>query len=128
MDRIVLTKEEAAWFSRNLIKTKTILEAAGRKDPEALERQTYKTIVKLQKEAQEIAYTLSQLGDEPFEFEMILPRKLRSVVGRMIEATIKTLTDVVIPEYARRGAEFQEHQLDASRKVELLLKMRKKFK
>jgi hypothetical protein len=128
MHKVVLDKEEARWFSRNLIKTKTLLEAAGKKDPAILDRTTYRTIATMEKQAGEIISALNQLGEEPYEFELQIGRKHRVVVGQMIDSTIKALETMIIPEYTRRGENFRGYKLEAEWKVALLKTLRRKFK
>lgn len=126
--RVKLNKEEAAWLARNTLKTKTILEAASKKDPETLERKTYKTVCKLAGDARDIQNALDSFGDNPFEIELLLQRSTKSVAGDMIEATIKTLESVIIPEYVRRGPEYTTYLDEAKAKVGMLKTLRRKFK
>ena len=126
MNRVVLTKEEARWLSRNLVKTKMILEAASKKDAEILERSTYKVIKSLNPEAVEMASILDQLGDEPYEFEIMLKEKQKKVLHSLVEKTIKSLSDVLLPAYERKN--LPEYTEDTKRKIELLKIMVRKFR
>lgn len=122
-----LTRAEAQWLSRNIVKTKVILEAAARKDPETLERKTYRTVAALEADANRVIQELQDDSRQAFELKLE-KESLKKVLKMMVEATIKSLETVIIPEYARRGAAFDEYREDTIRKVALLNKLRKKIR
>lgn len=126
MNKVVLNKEEARWFSRNVIKTKTLLESAAQKDPGILDRATYKLVCSIQPQAKEIESVIEQLGEEPYELELSLTKKQKKLIVDMVEKTIAMLTERIIPVYNERG--LSEYAEDANRKVELLKNMKKRFK
>lgn len=128
MNKVTLNKQEATWLARNITKTKTLLEAASRKDPQVLERVTYKTINSLQDEAKQMASVIDQLGSEEYELDLQVSKKQKQVIGQMIDSTVKALEGTIIPEYQRRGDKFESYLKDAQSKVSLLKAMRKKFK
>lgn len=128
MTNVVLNKAEATWFSRNVIKTKTMMEAHAKRDAKILERKTYLTMKALAPQAEEMTSILEQLGDEPFELSLLLKDKQKRIVRDMVDLTIASLETRIIPEYERRGEKFTEYLADAKAKVELLKEMRRKFK
>jgi hypothetical protein len=126
IERTVLTKDEARWLSRNISKTKTILEAVAKKDPQVLERTTYKTIKSLAPEAEQIASTLDQLGEEPFEIEIQLKVKQKRALYILIEKTLNSLENVILPKYREQNK--TEYIEDVENKLVILKSMIRKFK
>lgn len=126
MNRVVLNKEEARWFSRNVIKSLTILDAHAKKKPEVKDRTTYKLLQSVSTRAKEIEAALEAFGEEPYEIEMNLSKKQKHHIRSMLDDTHKHLTERVLAEYARRG--LQEYVKDTERKLELIQSMVRKFK
>jgi hypothetical protein len=124
-DRVVLDKAEADWFSRNVLKTVQLLEARAAKEPAVLERRTYRVCKSLVDQATTIADILAQLGTEPYEVELQVKAKQRQAVGSMLEMTVKSLEEKILPEYERRG--LKQYQEMTAMKVALLKTMRRKF-
>lgn len=128
MNRVSLSKAEARWFSKNVLSTLRILEAASKKDPEILNRTTYKTLNSLRDRATEMQTILTQLSDDSYEVDLILGRKHKLIIGEMIAKTIKSLTEVILPEYTRRGEKYDSYRLDTEEKIKLLKTFIRKFR
>ncbi len=126
MNRVVLSKEEGQWLTRNIIKTKMILEAASQKDPGILERNTYRTLAALAKKAKEAEGVLVALKEEPFELEMFFSQKQKVVLKDLIEKTHLALTETILPEYEKRG--LVDYAEDTTRKLALLKSLERKLK
>lgn len=126
MNKVVLGRVEGEWISRNILKTKMILEAAAQKDPAILERKTYRTLQTLTKQATEMESVLRQLKDEPFEFELSLSQKQKLIVREMIGNTLKILEDKIIPEYVRR--DLKDMHKETLEKVSILKSMSRKLR
>lgn len=125
MNRVSLTKEEAAWFTRNVVKTTQLLEAAAKKDPKILERSTYKTLASILPAV--VTATVAVEAKLP-TVDVQLTRKQRIVVRELILSVNKTLTERVIPEYERRGDSHKDYLDKALVKADTLEKMARKFR
>jgi hypothetical protein len=125
-DKVILTAPEAEWLSRNIIKTKVLLEAKAKKDAGILERKTYRTVASLIDQATDISEIVRQLGSEPYEIEFTVKRKQRGGVAAMIDLTLRSLEERILPEYKKRG--LKDYEDDVQVKIGLLKAMAKKFK
>ncbi len=121
MNKVTLTAEEAQWFSRNVLKMITTLEAQGKNDPKILERATYKTLNSLQDTAEEA----KTLVGEGFLVELMLSRKQKLIVKELILSVNKTLTDRIIPEYKRRGGHEKYVEMGEAKSKQLAAMARK---
>jgi hypothetical protein len=119
LNRVVFNKPEAEWLTRNIIRTKQILEASSQKDPKVLERVTYKTLKAISESTQH-----RPLEDGSHEF--ILTRKQKQIVSSLVFQTLMVLTEKIIPEYTRRG--LTEYLNDAKIKASILKGMCHKLK
>lgn len=129
MNRVVLNKEEAGWYSRNVLKTILLLEESERRNAGVRERTTYKLLTKMKPQAEQLSEVLKAFGDEPFELEVYLERKEKLLVKGLLETMIKNLKDRIIPEYERRGDKLDPKYLNnAKNKTKMLEKMQRKFK
>lgn len=126
INKVVLSKSEADWFSRNVLKTKSILEARSKKEPDALKRKTYKVLASLEEQASQMSEIVKQLGAEPYEVELVVKPKQKTVIAAMIYLTIQSLEKKILPEYQKRG--LQDYIKDAEMKIDLLKAMGKKFR
>lgn len=124
-DKIILNKAEAAWFSRNVLKTLTILSARAKKNPSVLKRVTYRVLQHLQPKAAEIEACLKQLGEEPFEVELIIKKKPRSVVATLVANTAGILETQILPKYEERNE--VDYAKETKVKIEMLKTMGRKF-
>ncbi len=97
IDRVSLSKEEATWLSRYVLKMIIFMENAGKKDPKILERTTYKVLYSLKGKAEMLAVLESDVYDAS------LNRKQKILMQDLIGGVKKNLTGVIIPEYERRG-------------------------
>lgn len=127
IDRVVLTKDEAGWFSRNVIKMKELLEASEKRNAGVKNRATYRGLVSLQGRAEQTAAALEAFGDEPFEIDMLLSKKQKLIVRGLIGTVMQGLAKT-IEEYERRGPGHKEYLDRAKLKAELLNNMNRKFK
>lgn len=125
MDRVSLTKDEAEWFFRNVVKMTQLLEATVTKDPKVLERSTYKTLASLVPVITK-AKALVAAKIEPVEVQV--NRKQRLIIKDLIGSVVRNLNDRVIPEYERRGDSHKDYLDNAKNKSEALGKMMRKFK
>ncbi len=119
MNKVTLTREEAQWFSRNVLKMIALLEAQGKKDPTILERTTYRTLKACENEA-----TAASLVEKlPLtSINVLLNRKQKLIVKELILSVNKTLTDRILPEYARRGGheKYVEMGKEKSKRLEAM--------
>lgn len=128
MSQVVLNKEEARWVSRNVSKTLTILEAASQKDPKILERRTYKLLNEMRPKAAALgeALDLSPDNSSGGTLTIDLTTGQKTALTALVDATIKSLTEMVLPKYVERN------QLDyaaATRiKIDLIREMRRKLR
>jgi hypothetical protein len=124
MNRVALTKDEAEWFSRNVVKMTQLLEAtAKKKDAKILERSTYKTLASM---VPHVMKAQAQLKLEAEPVELHLTRKQKLTVRELITSVNKTLKEHVIPEYTRR--QDTKALENATVKAAALDKMARKFK
>lgn len=126
MNRVVLSREEGRWFSRNVLKSLILLESRAKKDKAILERTTYKVLKSIKPQAEKMDAALKAFGDEEYELELMLASKQKSVVKTMIEDTQKELVTTILPVYEARGLD--KYRDDVKNKIELLKSMSKKFK
>lgn len=121
MNKVTLTKEEAQWFSRNVLKMLSLLESQGQKDATILNRTTYKTLNSMKANAESIA--------EPFTDSMhvFLTRKQKLIVRELIQSVNKTLVDRILPEYERRGGHEKYIEMGKTKSA-ALDKMARKFR
>lgn len=96
MNRVELNKEEAEWFSRNVLKMIKLLEAQEKQDPKILTRSTYRILNSLRAQAE--SWNKATETQNVF-----MNRKQRQIVRELILSVNKTLTDRIIPEYELRG-------------------------
>lgn len=122
MDRVSLTKYEAEWIFRNVLKMTKLMETAATKDPKVLVRTTYKTLKSI---IPKIG-TSVEVSEEATD--IILNRKQRLVLRDLVQSVHKTLTERVIPEYERRGASHKEYLDSAHTKATILHTMARKLK
>ena len=128
MSKILLNREEATWISRNVSKTLTILEAASKKDAQILERKTYKLINEIRPKAAALGTALDLTPDnssgETLTIDLTMGQ--RTALTALVDATIKSLTEMVLPKYIERN------QLDyaaATRvKIDLIRELRRKIR
>lgn len=116
MNRVVLSANEAVWFSRNVLKSLVIMNAAAEKDPTIKDRRTYKTLIKIS----------PQCSEENPPQEVSLTKKEKTVVYSMIDNTVRMLENTVLPKYQSQG--LTKYIEDVEGKLELLKKMAKKFR
>lgn len=126
MDRVKLNADEAAWFARNVIKSRIIMDAKSKESPEILKRETYKVLSKIENQARVIEKAFEAGISEGFTADIILSKKQRSVIRKMVNETVKILDAVIIPKYASKG--LTEYETDAKIKSSLLKTMARKFK
>lgn len=128
IDRVTLTKEEAGWFSRNVIKMKQLLEASESKNKGVTGRTTYKALASMEEKATEIKSILEAAPEDPYEIDLILSRKQKMVIKELVSSVHKTLTTRVIPEYERRGESHKDYLTNAKDKAVKLETLMRKFK
>lgn len=132
ISRVRLTKHEAQWFSRNVIKTIQSIEEQSKSRPELLERGGYKTLVKIRDQAVSIADELTREAPGEVTYDISLSRKQKLALRAMIETTLNVLAEKILPEYQRRSSaepeQYKQYVSDTEMKVELLKKMARKFK
>lgn len=121
MNRVSLNKDEAQWFSRNVLKMIALLESAEVKDKEILSRTTYKTLNSMREQAQ-AAGTEDQAG-----VELMLSRKQKQVVRELLQSVNKALVERILPEYKRRGGHEKYIEIGEA-KAKQLDAMQRKFK
>ncbi len=130
MDKVVLTKEEAAIFSRNIIKMKQRLDAS--KDPETKSRTTYKLLESMQPQAEQVDDALTAFGEEPFEIEVFLGRKEKMLVRELLTTVGNILVNRVIPKYKEKlgtgGIDYSPYIVRNEKKLVVLTQMARKFK
>ncbi len=102
IDRISLTKKEAQWFGRYVLKMIDFMQNAGKKDPKILERTTFKVLASLAEKA--IIFTAADAEINNTN----LSRKQKILMQDLIGGVIKNLTERVLPEYSKRGSGFEE--------------------
>lgn len=102
IDRVVFTKDEAGWFSRNVIKMKQVMEEKSRKDPKILERTTYKLVCNMQEKAAQAGAAVAAFDEHPFEIEVMLSRKQKVFLKGLIETMVQGLENVN-KKYEERG-------------------------
>lgn len=120
IDRVVLSKEEAGWFERNVIKMIVLLEASEAKNPGVKDRSTYKGMLSMKPKAE-------QMRDAEGSLEMQLSRKQRKLIADLVGSQVRILRDKTIPLYQSRGESHKSYLTNAQEKLEMLSKMRKKF-
>ncbi len=96
MDRVVLNKEEAGWFSRNVMKTIQLLEASEPKNPGVKDRSIYKGMLSMKSKAAFAADALRAFGEEPFEIEIMLGKKQRKLVADLVGSQVRIQTLIYI--------------------------------
>lgn len=121
MNKVTLTKEEAQWFSRNVLKMISLLEAQGQRDADILRRTTYKTLSAMKAQAELAAV------DEAEKTDLILTRKQKLMVKELIQSVNKTLVERILPEYAKRGGHEKYIEMGKA-KAKQLDTMARKFK
>ncbi len=123
--RVSLTKDEAQWFSRNILKMTEVLEGSARKDKGILERGTYKLLKSMNEIATALANPHPEAGDA--KVEIILSRKQKLCVRELIGSVYKTLVNGVIPKYKEQAGR-DEYLQRAEDKAKALESMMRKFK
>lgn len=126
MNRVVLTREEGRWLSRNVLKTKSVFEARAKQEPQILDRTTYKTVVALEQKAKEIEDVLQAFGENEYEFELMLTQKQKTVLRDILGKTLTALEETILPEYEKRGLE--DRAKGTKRKIGLLKDMGRKLR
>lgn len=126
-DKVVLNKDEAGWFSRNVKSSLRILAASEPKNPGVTERSSYKLLKSMEEMATEAESILNQVGEEPCEIELYMSRKQKLTVRELIKRTHGSLVTKIIPTYRERG-NHQEYLVRAEKKAEMLDAMQRKFK
>lgn len=126
-DKVVLTKEEAGWFARNVLKIIALLEASEARNPGVKDRSTYKGLVSMQSRAEQMKNVVDDLEDHPYEIETSLVRRQRKLIADLVGSQVKILREKTIPLYERRGESHKSYLLNAQEKLEMLSRMRKKF-
>lgn len=117
--RVSLTQKEAKWLTRNVVKTRQILENASKKDPEILERKTYKTLTAIES-------AVTGLSAEAEQVDVMLSRKQKKTVGTLVLQTMLVLEEKIIPEYTKRN--LTEYLEDAKIKAQLLKSLYRKLR
>lgn len=115
MSSVALTRPEAQWISRSVLKTLTILEAAAEKDPAMLKRRTFILLDQLRAQASQMAKDLDEGKQEGLYVTVTASQ--RKMLTALIDATVKSLTEVVIPVYV------QKNQLDYANATQVKIDM-----
>lgn len=126
--RVVLTKEEAGWFARNVPKMMQLLDAYARKDESVKTRTTYKTLASMLQQAADINDMLTLMKDAPSELDLQLTKKQKAVIKDLIATVNSRLKLLTIPEYERRGDSHKDYLENAVKKTGMLDRMERKFK
>lgn len=128
MSQIVLNREEAIWVSRNVSKTLTILEAAAKRDPQILERKTYKLINEIRPKAAALGTAIDLTPDnssgESLTIELTTGQK--TALTALVDATIKSLTEMVLPKYVEKN--LLDYAAATRIKIDLIREMRRKLR
>jgi hypothetical protein len=133
IDRISLSSHEAIWFARNILKTIVHSENQAQKHPELLERNTYRTLKKIEDQAKSLVQDLDRTQFSPeHSYEIFLSRKQKLVVRELVENTNKLLESMIVPEYQKRTQADTEtygpYLKDAQNKIVLLKSIARKLK
>ncbi len=124
LQRVRFNREEAAWYSRNVIKSKELLEEKAKRDPAIVERLTYKLVSKMQEQALK---TFVALAGSAEEYDVMLKRKERMILREMVQKMHDGLKQATIPKYERDGDK-AEYLARAIEKAKLLNGMARKLK
>lgn len=114
-----LVSAEILYLARNSQKTFTVLEAKAQRQPHIRTDKTYTAFKEVQ------PWCLTMLEEVPPEAEFKPTRTQRLALERMIDLSIKSLTDGIIPVYVKRGQ--AEYEKEAREKLDMLRGLRKKF-
>lgn len=131
-DKVVLTKDEAKWFGRNVIKAVTLFHEKAQKDPKVLERSAYKVMKSMQSKAGKAIEALTAFEEHPFEIEVYLSSKQKKHFLAIILQMNQGLQQGVIPKYKQQLGDEPERitpYLEKAEKTsEMLTNMARKFK
>lgn len=122
MNRVQFTKDEAGWFSRNVLKMKQLMEVAASKDAKILDRTTYKALASMTEQAEIAGKADTEVID------VMLNRKQKLVLKELVQSVRNTLVSKVIPEYERRGIDHSVYLERAKIKSEQLGTIIRKLK
>lgn len=128
IQKVSLLPEQAAWFSRNVLKMLQLLENKAKKTGDKVtERTTYKVLNSLRAKAEEAGKTVEAFGlEEEYEFELFPSKKQKQVVFDLISSVHKTLTEGTIPKYETQNR--TEYLEKAKAKAEFLEELRRRFR
>lgn len=121
MNRVRLTQEEAQWFGRNILKSLEIFEARAKKNPQVLEKRTYRGF-KSMKEKAEKAKDLTEKS-----IDIILSQKQKLIVRELIGTVLNGLITKTIPSYEARTDLDPKYIANAKAKAAQLSLMHRKF-
>lgn len=111
---------EILYLARNSQKTFTVLESKARRQPHIRTDKTYTAFKDIQ------PWCRAMLEEVPQEAEFKPKRAQALALERMIELSIKSLTEGIIPTYIKRKQ--QSYLEEAEAKLEMLRGLRKKLK
>lgn len=126
IETIALSKHEAHWLSRNVLKSLLVLAVAARKDPKIVDRTTYRVLDSCKEKAVQIEDALKAFGEEPFEIELSLSRKQKKALRELVQMTVHSLRAGAMIRYEKEEkADYLERTVN---KIGLLDKLQRKLK